>query len=60
VIYHGQDDAIAGDGPQQINLISPALNHRLQILSSSDHGTDLLNPKVIRETSRFFESTLKP
>jgi dienelactone hydrolase len=60
VIYHGQDDAISGDGPQQINSISPAPNHRLQILSSSDHGTDLLNPKVISETSRFFESTLKP
>lgn len=59
LIYHGQDNAISGDGPQQISLISPAPIHRLQILNGSAHGTDLLTPNVIRETSRFFESTLK-
>ncbi len=59
LIYHGKKDAIAGNGPEQINAISSALKHRLQILNSSAHGTELLEPQIIGDTVSFFLSTLK-
>ncbi len=59
VIYHSQDDSTAGVGPKQINGISPSPNHRLQVLSGNAHGTELINPGVISDVVKFFQSSLK-
>jgi len=59
-IYHAQDDEVAGNGPEQINKLSPAANHRLRILKGSDHGTALLSPEVDREIIDFLQGAFKP
>ena len=59
VIYHSRDDSIAGSGPQQINALSPSQNHRLVVLNGTAHGTALLDPAVIRDAIKFFQSRLK-
>ncbi len=59
IIYHSRDDSIAGSGPQQINALSPSQNHRLVVLNGTAHGTALLEPAVIRDAIKFFQSRLK-
>lgn len=54
VIYHGENDSISGDGPQQIDRLTPASKHRLEILKSANHGTDLLSAETVQETVKFF------
>jgi pimeloyl-ACP methyl ester carboxylesterase len=58
-IYHSRNDSVAGQGPEQINSISSAATHRLQILNGSAHGSGLLSPEVDRDVIKFFQATLK-
>lgn len=59
VIYHSRFDLNAGEGPKQINDITPSKSHKLQIVNGTAHGSDLLTPEVISDTVKFFETTLK-
>lgn len=58
-IYHSRNDSIAGQGPEQINDISAAATHQLQILNENAHGSGLLSPEVERDVIKFFQNTLK-
>jgi dienelactone hydrolase len=59
MIYHSRNDSIAGNGPDQINQLSSAVQHRLQIVDGSAHGTELLNAVITHDVVNFFQVSLR-
>lgn len=60
MVFHGENDSISGNGPQQINSLSPTRQKRLQLLQSSNHGTELLTAETIQETVNFLTRAFIP
>jgi alpha-beta hydrolase superfamily lysophospholipase len=58
LIVHGSGDSIAGDGPAQIDRAA-AGKHKLTVIDSAGHGTDLLSPEIDKQTVSWFVQTLR-
>lgn len=54
VIFHDRDDAVAGEGPRRIDATLKGRDHRLILLTGSEHGTGLLGSNVVRDITRYF------